>query len=248
MRDMGMGEIVRVAVCMSGHMRAVKGGIEAFKQHVIEQSPGCCFDFFVDSWTVGDWRSSTSIENRNAGNLLGDDVLHVMRELQPRVFKLENPIPDEKWHAQRFSDYVKPGYVKKGTAGEHIIAMLYKIRSCDAQLAQYERMHGAAYDLVMRWRTDIAFVSDIALVSEYGILCDQCVFVPSTARDDETWMTDVFAFSNRVNMSRYAMLYDMLDQRVCELKAFRPELLLKHHMNQEQIAVKRLDVDWKVLR
>ena len=120
--------------------------------------------------------------------------------------------------------------------------MYYKIFGCDLMLQKYE-LTGVNYDVVIRWRTDIAFDKDIIL-DDYDM---SKVNIPQTNVVSEEWVTDIFAFSSAVNMHKYARLFMVMDERVRSLGMFRPEPLLCYHLVCEGLEIERIPIPWRLL-
>lgn len=227
----------RIAVCVSGHLRMLEEGINNFYEHVINPNDTYEFDFFIDSWFKNDWRCE---DNKTIDN----ETLKLLNRLNLKSLRFEC---DHNWDTTKFLNYIKPGYVKKGTNGEHILAMFYKINMCDLSVQEYEKLNCFKYDIVIRWRTDIGFEHDL-LFPKFNNVLDTFVMIPITNVLDDDWVTDVFAFSSSINMHLYSRLHTVMSQRVEELGKFRPELLLMHHLKRENLSVLKVPLSWKVLR
>ena len=236
----------RVAVCVSGHLRQVKQGFAAFIRNVI--SPNIDrfdFDFFIDTWDQGDWRSPPG-EQRNLGMLDPEIIDWIRQHIKPPAFRIQQPIP---WDTSRYDPYIKPGHQKKGTRGEHILGMYYKIMRANELKSDHERTLGFEYDTVMRWRTDFAFKEPLILAGE---LADDrvydAVWVPEHKNNSDDWLFDAFAMGDSNSMNNYSVAFWALDIHIFGNRVFRPEPLLRYHMDHESIRVGILSSGWEILR
>ena len=96
---------MRVAVCISGHLRTLEAGLANFQQRIVKVNSQYEFDYFIDTWMHGDYRGG---ENRNTGLLDINTVFEKFSDAKAICFEV-----DHQWDTSRFLRYIQPGYVKK---------------------------------------------------------------------------------------------------------------------------------------
>lgn len=223
----------RVAVCVSGHLRHYRKGYEAFKRCLIDPNPNWEFDFYIDTWDKADWRRDDEFF---------EDFMDVIHLFKPVSIRIER---EKIWDTEKYMKYVQPGDVKKGTRGEHILSMYYKIKGAHDLMGE-----GGAwdYDLIVRWRSDIdpnekIKLDDLELLSPK---MRNVVHVAKNKSDQQEWVSDVFAVGRPLLMNQYSFLYRRMDELVEKHKIFRPEPLLYHHLRC-YAEIRELTGDWKVI-
>ena len=234
---------MKVAVCISGHLRSIDHGYENFQEVFIRSNPGYSFDFFIDTWDNLDWRNKNAFKDTSS--------------IVPKVNKIYNPVQIniEKfidWDTSKYMKYVlNKRWVKKGmngkrSKGEHILGMYYKIFKCNNLKVEEEKKLDFKYDLVIRSRTDMSFASSLNLDDLKNI--DKTIYVPQcdqVAKDGGIPIRDMFAISSSENMDYYCNLFNKIDEILRTTKVFRPEPMLYHHLNENpRINVSEIKNNW----
>lgn len=235
----------RVAVCISGHLRAPIRGYELFKRRIIDPNPHCQFEFFIDTWAFLDWRANDSADvSRRRTSAVLRDVIDLYR---PRSIRVQENM---QFDTRDYVGYIRPGDVKKGTQGEHILSMFYKVFHCDEFRIQYEIDNSMVFDAVMRHRTDVAFTDDVILSDDvFAKLQEKKVLVAENRSGQPEWCSDVWALASSRGMSVYTDIYYNIPRLVDEHKVFRPEPLLYYHLSSSgAFGFEEFGPDWFVLK
>jgi hypothetical protein len=231
----------KMAVCISGHLRHPRKGYEAFKRCLIDPNPDWEFDFYISTWDVQDWRR---------GNEKLRDFSEIYELFDPKVLHVEK---ERAWDTSKFQKYIKPGDVKKGTKGEHILAMFYKINAAWDLISCSGKRD---YNLFMRWRTDIDLcevidlnaVRDIALPHPKQHISQRSIFVSKNRTNKKEWASDVFAIGEYQGMLRYSQFYKaQLSDTIHEIQVFRPEVLMNSLLDSMTVNIVEFSGDWKVI-
>ena len=234
---------MKVAVCISGHLRCIKHGYENFQEVFVQSNPGYSFDFFIDTWDNLDWR------NENAFKDTSDIIPQVNEIYNPIKINIEKFI---NWDTSKYMKYISnKRWVKKGmngkrSKGEHILGMYYKIFKCNNLKIEEEEKRAFKYDLVIRSRTDISFTSPFNLDNLKNT--DTTIYVPQcdqVARSGGIPIRDMFAISSSENMDYYCHLFNKIDDILNTTKVFRPEPMLYHHLSENpQLDVAEIKNNW----
>ena len=234
---------MRVAVCISGHLRNFKSGYKNFKENFILINSDHTFDFFIDTWDNLDWR------NENIFKETADIIPHVKTLYSPIKINVEKFI---NWDTEEYMKYVSnQRWVKKGiqgkrSKGEHILGMYYKIFKCNNLKKEKEDKDSFKYDIVIRSRTDMGFSSPVKLDVLANI--DEIIYVPQCskeAKDNGILIRDMFAISSSKNMDYYCDLFNKINEILESTRMFRPEPMLYHYLDKNsKIGIAELENNW----
>lgn len=236
----------RVAVCISGHVRSFEKGFENFKSKVIDQNKSFEFDFFIDTWETKDWRTEDKFKETSESI---EEIKALYRPVKVVVEK------DIEWDTSNFMKFVKdPSWVKKGykkvrSKGEHILGMYYKIRNCNYLKSQHEEENGFEYDLVIRHRTDLGFESKINLDEILKDTKDK-IYVAKLRENQKSAgqpINDVLGISSSKNMDEYSKVFDNIEEIVTESEIFRPEWILDFHLKKEKLNTQEVTSPWFII-
>jgi hypothetical protein len=239
---------MKIAVCISGHLRQFEEGYENFYKNIISPNAEHEFDFFIDTWDNQDWRTVKMFESTRS---IIDKVISIYSPVSINVEK------EIEWDTSEYMKFVaNPRWVKKGfggvrSKGQHILAMYYKIKKCNDQKLKYESQNNFVYDSVIRHRTDLGFNSPIN-IGEDIVDIDKTIYVPNCddeARNGGIPIRDVFAISSSKNIDYYSSIFDNMDLIVKESKVFRPEPILDFHLRKNKdVAVEEIKNEWFLIR
>lgn len=237
---------MKVAVCISGHLRSFSEGYDYFFKNIIEANPGFKFDFFVSTWDVRDWR--TEDRNKHTKNIF-EDFNNIYN---PVTMDIEDNIV---WDTSKYMPHVhnvrwlKKGYGGIRSNGGHILGMYYKIKKSNDLKVSYELKNNFKYDLVIRHRTDFAIEKSINLERILDN-AKETIYIPNCdekARNSGIPIRDVFAVSSSENMDYYSSLFDNIDFIVKKYDMFRPEPMLYNYLSENK-DIKTLELinKWKI--
>ena len=103
----------------------------------------------------------------------------------------------------------------------------------------YSKKTGKKYDWVISTRPDVYYSQKL----NYNVLDPNSVNIPKSA--DYGGYQDKVAIGTPNVMIQYLDLYDNLREYL-KIKSINPEPLLKHHLKQHKVPVKRLDFKHKI--
>ena len=237
---------MRVAVCISGHLRNFNTGYDYFHETFIKKNPDVEFDFFVSTWDVCDWRT---IDKDKQTETIFDEF---SKKYKPVKIHIEKNIT---WDTTKYMPHVhnqrwlKKGYRGVRSDGSHILGMYYKIKKSNDLKQLYEKENKFKYDLVMRHRTDFYFDGNIDLnkiLSE----SNNHIFVPDCdekSKSEGIPIRDVFAVSSSKNIDFYSNLFDSLDNVIKKYDIFRPEPILFNYLSENNhIKTKEIINRWGI--
>jgi hypothetical protein len=237
---------MKVAVCISGHLRSFKQGYDNFFKTFIEPNPEFQFDFFVSTWDSCDWRTkekdkSVDVIIKEFTSLYNPIQIEVERNIIWNTSKYMPHVHHERW--------LKKGYGGVRSSGCHILGMYYKIKKCNDIKIKYENNNNFIYDLSMRHRSDFSFEGAVNLNE---ILKDskETLFVPfccEKSKNSGIPIRDVFGISSSKNINYYSSLFSNIDDVVEKYDTFRPEPMLFNHLSENKnIKIVEIKNSWKI--
>jgi hypothetical protein len=224
---------MKIALCLSGHIRSLFSNIENLKKFVVKDNE--C-DIFLHVWDTYGWRAQgndISLENNGFKGFdqYSDSVDQekVLELLKPRKYVFENYLEHEKTFHERAKRYTRVR-VPHLDRPIQIVSMAYKIAKCNELKTAQEIENGLRYDVVIRSRPDMVHFADLfeGNISEFA----RHDFLVTPNEYCHNGATDIFAFGNSVIMDRYATLYDKLDEIYDDGVLFNPHDVSQHFFDK----------------
>lgn len=150
---------MKVALCLSGHLREYKKTFGSIKTHIIDKfSP----DIFISTWDKpGYWTSDDSkgVDDRDITYPgLEKDIVDLYNPVMIDVENLDSTIEfitilmDKIVEANRENSQMT---TYRWGRPRNIVGMFYKMWRCNKMKSQYETENNFKYDLVIRCRPDL---------------------------------------------------------------------------------------------
>jgi uridine kinase len=127
------------------------------------------------------------------------------------------------------------------------VNLWYKYYKLNELRESHEKLNGN-YDLVIKYRPDLYFFSDVHLNTD-----DENIFIPKDSKidknkliniDDE-YICDVFAYGNSCSMSKYFKLYEKINDLIGRY-GYVSETILYHHI-KDNIKYKLVDIEYQII-
>jgi hypothetical protein len=224
---------VRIAICLSGHLRNFEATLRGFRANLV-QDHDC--DVFIHTWDRIAYQHSWHGSDKRHDCATQQRMRAIEQAYSPKAIVIE---PSFHW------DIAKYGLGLQ-TCHENIPMMFYKIKKCNDLRRAHERASGARYDLVVRTRADIDYLSRVDLgrvdpaavnVPGYGFGCnDQVAVAVSSVMDGYCAAADAF--------DEYVEQYspETIGQN------YRPELFLRWHLSRAGIPSSHLPMRYSIRR
>lgn len=210
---------MKIAVCMSGHMRTYEKSLPYIKEQLLNYH-NC--DIFIHTWE----------DKKTNWN-------HVIKEYKPKSICIEEQ--------KQFLD----NYPNKHLTSQHIrsnlgvIGMYYKIYKCNELKIEHEKIYNK-YDIVIRIRPDGILNKKIEFEIEFESEFLNNIYV--TVGNNNTWISDTFAYSSSENMNLYSNTYNHLNEFYDKENSLHPETMLRHCFNKYNLNPKINNMKFSVLR
>lgn len=242
-------ENLKVAVCVSGHLRTFNRSYQSFKNNVLHSLDSIDYQVFVHTWeTLGSPKSKHNSDYIVANTKTETKMKEIRHIIAPTEIQIESyataaPILEELNNKARLTQKDKAG-LHNGSMLSYG-SMLYSLNQTKNMVELYEKSHNIKYDLIIRVRTDLLFKNKINILELYN----KYVYVPQVGKYLADGMNDQFAIGAGFNMKIYLGLFDSVlnyvNFRECTL---RPESFLRHHLTKNGIVVKDYPIDVAIIR
>jgi len=222
----------KVAICISGHMRAFEATFESLKHAIIGPLNA---DVFISTW------ESLGTPFR------GFDQRIVRMNTNDYISRINYLYRPKKLFVEPFIHFpYRPKLIEKNWEGRDlngILSMYYKIKMCNDLKSQYEKENNFTYDCVIRYRADL-FILQAPMIRK-GMDLNK-IYLPNFF--DWGGYNDQFAYSSSQVMDIYSSLFDNIEKYMDEGMYINPEKLLKHHIDKNGIPVDRSEIGYYIRR
>ena len=239
---------MKVAVCLSGMLRDFEKYFENFKQNILEQAD---VDLFVHAWNFD--RRNLSQENYGKSSseyvedMEGGTERSFLNLYKPTKYIFENYTDyfveqfDKYYELELITNHKEEVANKRATETNpaRLMSMLYKIHKCNNLRKEYEKSYGVKYDIVFRFRTEIELDCPISEQDLKDTIAEYPFSISIPLGDYRGGYCDIMSWGNPEAMDIYSSLYLDIDKHIESGCLFHPELLLKFHLQQNEVNVKR---------
>lgn len=235
---------MKVALCISGLMRTYKDTAKSVIRHICQMYDT---DIFVSTWNIlGKSVSKFSrepvddiVNNIGIYKSYSDFARKIVIE-DYLEFKMNN---NHNWQKEKY-EWTRANNLEGICRVEHLFAMCYKIKHCNAIKNEYAAAHQVHYDCVIRCRADMLFNRTIK-ISE---ISPNTVYTPSILTWDR--VNDQFAYGDTPSMDVYSSIYDHLTgyDQIDSMNITAPEMVLQHHLKTKNITQVEVNIPYELIR
>lgn len=225
---------MRVSICVSGHMRSYKSCNPSMRICLLDPFNS---DIFVHTWSV------LGLTSFMDGPLIYNKQTNREIETINQYYTPKSIVVEQQIKFNQTSRYGK--YLVDNRNVDGVVSMFYKIYKAYELQKQYEKANNFRYDITIRCRPDLYFLTPLKHEWLNEALNDNCLYLPK--KGHWTGLNDMFAFGNQFVMNHYSNLYMHLGD-IAPKCPFRPEDLLKCHIESLGIKIKFVDVDFHIKR
>jgi hypothetical protein len=208
---------MRVALCLSGHLRSLKDNFPNYHEHLLS-NPEYKIDIFIHTWDKLNYLGGGVLPAWGAAREIVDlykpkEILFD-RDIQFRVTeKMKNQNPN-----------------MRNING--VLGMFYKIKAVNDLKSAYEKSMGFRYDCVIRSRPDIKLRGKVDLNQNMDYL-----YVPQFG--DFSGLNDQFAFSSSENMDKYCDTFSHIERYVDDGMIVNPEFFTDENVKEQGLQLRR---------
>lgn len=139
---------MRIAICISGHVRDYKKFSQSFFEKIIEPNKHHEIDVFISTWDKINTGSSFASTRRGYIDDNKVDVNEIVRIYNPKLYIVEK---------SNDSIFERFNITNHNNNPKFVISQFYKINQVGNLLKYYIQSTGRNYDLVMKTRFDINY-------------------------------------------------------------------------------------------
>lgn len=226
---------MKIAICLSGYMRGYKDNVKSLLTHVASEHDA---DIFVHTWDKmglpSAWHGCDDAHPDDTDNHLAE----IHKLLSPKAICVE---PVFSWD---LSSFARPGLQR---FHENFPMMFYKIHKCDELRKESEAASGREYDLVIRTRPDIRYLSRINM----GVLDKDKLHIPQMPSyyviAGKSY-NDQIAIGTPCLMSIYSAAADKVSKYVNAMEYYGAERFLGWYLDGSNVCVDTLDAQYLITR
>lgn len=237
---------MKVALCLSGHLRTFQYTYKSLKDNIINQL-NC--DVFIHTWDViGAPTKKNPGDIANNSKQTIDYLDDIYRMLDPKFMSIEDQKDKLDELIKQTNDITVPPQEQQYIM-QHIglhVSMFYSINMSNNLRKEYEQDNNIKYDLVIRCRPDLFFRTKL----DFDMFNDlNKIYVPDIATYAEGGINDQVAIGTSTIIDQYCDIYhhisDYYRSNIC---VARPEVMIKHHLDKCKIIVESKNIDYDLYR
>jgi hypothetical protein len=226
---------MKVAVCLTGHMRTWEACFPSFKRYIIDiYNP----DIFIHTWD----KLNTKTNNNNYINDDSVNINSIIEQYNPKDIIIEN-WADVKNSIENRSKY----FINKGIYDDPVntISQHRKWFLCNELKNNYEKSHQISYEIVLKTRPDVVFTDN------FIFNVDNLIYTP-TLYSYET-ISDILAYGSSHLINIYCDIYNNLESiydisQLRRYSLFNPHNVLMNYLLINNIQYKKINMPINLLR
>lgn len=241
---------MRIAICLSGHVRSYQTTHPHFVEALINPNAGHQIDIFLSTWSnIDAIISGHNFRVRAIPPQVPINLDDILARYRPVKYHIDEAI--DLSHVRDFDIYKLN--MRPGTIPIAIFSMFYKMGHADKLRQQYQEEHGFTYDAVVRTRFDLIYPRPFIL-TEFDLnflhlpSMIEGVYRPVCEWCGRAWRNDKFAIASAENMRRYALLHDYMNQMWDDGVPMQPEVMLHEHLVRQNVPYAELGHELTIIR
>lgn len=226
---------MKIAVCLSGHMRKFQETLQPFNAHFLSKYD--C-DVFIHTWDRMGYGSAYKTDQTL-------DSTHNHLSTIERLYKPKKLIVEDSSFVNELKaqgNLYAPHLINEPKHVGHMASMFYKIFACNEIRKQYEIESGTQYDWVVRSRTDLMFHAPVHLPVDKT---PGRIYVPQSRPD---WVNDQFAVGQSNEMDLYSSFFFHMEEYFLARNEFYPEKFMVWSLAKKNLQFQPIDVHYHILR
>jgi hypothetical protein len=244
---------MKIALCLSGQPRAIESGFNSLNESILKHND---VDVFIHTWFDGENLSTNSVIPGREGNILDSNAIQKLKQYyNPKKILVDKP---KFWNKKyEFTDFC---FIKAWTwalevgsgldsAKDYICntanSMFYSIMMSNNIKNQYSIDNNVTYDSVIRNRIDYAPHLVLKFDEMFTDEFEDDVLIYHDLYQPDNMIADWFSMGRPNAMNIYSDVYNHINDLVNQSNKtdgyWCNELLLKHHILNNQIKVEKVD-------
>ena len=236
----------KVAVVLSGNLRTFEKTANSFFTNYLGNLKDKT-DVFIHTYdNIG---NIDSYNNESISDIKTIDKLSEINLLyNPKDILIDSAEDSSKIIDEFVSNIQIDQSTKNNFRGGNLKAyssMYYSMKKSLELMENYESKNNFKYDVIIRLRSDLMFLKPF----DFSKAIDK-ILLPNVGKYYTGGMNDQFAIGNNHDMKIYLSLYDNLQNYFKNkvLKIFRPEFLIRYHLEINNIKFSEEEINYYILR
>lgn len=228
---------MKIAICLSGHMRKFTNTFQSFYTHCLGQYD--C-DVFLHTWDRMGYGSAYKADpNQDVTEKYRGQIEKVYK---PKKIIIENSsfIEQLKQEGNRYA----PHLIGVPKPVGHMASMFYKIWSANELRKAYEIETGTQYDWVVRARPDLIFNARVRMPSQQA----PGQIYMSRFQCSPGWLNDQFAIGSPNDMDLYSSFFFHMQEYFLAKNEYYPEKFMDWSMKKKNLIPVMWDLHFSILR
>lgn len=228
---------MKVALCLSGHLRKFESTFPSLQKYFLDRYD--C-DIFIHTWDKLGYHSR--FKNDSVVNETNHKLVTVNQLYKPKKIVIESTSFIE--NLKQESAIYAPHLVNEPKPAHHMASMFYKIFACNELRKHYQLENEVEYDWVIRSRTDLLFHGNVT-IPEADI--ENKIFMPRSMFHPH-WYNDQFAIATPNNMDVYCASYFDIPEYFQIREEYYPEKFMMWTLNRKGFSAEWCDGHFSILR
>ena len=233
---------MKIAICISGHVRNFEKYSKEFFEKVIDANTHHEIDIFISTWDKNNSISSFASLRRGYKDDNDLDVLKMLNIYKPKMYIVERNNDNIFANFDRIGHSNNPRYV---------VPQFYKVNQVGNLLKYYIQSTGTNYDLVMKTRFDLVYegTEDVDLSNtNFDLIPKKLKFddidvnyfnVEHDYNHYQEWIQDKVFISNPENYFKYIDIYNNLQHLIDSTGSYTAEQLTFFWLKSQNIPIKK---------
>jgi hypothetical protein len=219
---------MKIAICLSGHLRTFEKTAESFHKHLADRYDSCVFIHAWNNYSGG------------RGDIQTDQKVNpeaVCRAYSPASIVIEPQA------ALVLNDH--PTLHTTPNPPFNVLSKWYSSKRVYELCEEWSHKNTHPFDVVVSCRSDMLFHEDVNIVDRKGVL-----WTPGGNGSPPGTLHDYFAYGDPTIMRTYFGVYDAFDKIVSELNVsrFRAEEVITHHIMCNRVPLDYCYIEYSLCR
>lgn len=226
---------MKVALCLSGHLRSFRQTFYSLHKYIIEPYNPDIFIFTYENKGFDGDRGDRAAINQLATTEELDNLYHPIKCVITRAKK-------NHLNMIKYKDRVGSG-VRDATI---IPSMFHSVYRANLLKTEYEQEIGRSYDVVIRSRPDILYETPLDKNEFENCMTSNAIYIPTFG--NYGGYNDQFAFGSSLSMDLYSSTFPNIDTFFDLGCLFHAETLCKYTLDYYDIPIVRSNMNYKLQR
>ena len=228
---------MKVALCLSGHLRKFEQTFYSLNTHLLRKyNP----DIFIHTWDKLGFSCPYKTDSVLSSTNIKLSKINQLYNPKKIIIESSDFVEHLKSEGDKYAPHLKGQPKHVG----HMASMFYKIYACNELRKLFELENNLNYDCIIRCRPDLVFNDSVVLPDKIE---ENTIWIPKFI-SHHNWYTDQFAIGSSDVMDLYSSVYFDIPEYFQAKMDFYPEKFMFWALHKKNINVKFTNVNFQILR